>query len=468
MHAKTRIAVDFVLRAAIVILTALPAVASIAADKPNIIVMLADDMGYGDLGCFGHPTIRTPELDRMARQGMKMTQFYVGASVCTPSRAALLTGRYPIRSGLTHVLIPSSPGGLPDEEITLAEVLKQAGYATACIGKWHLGSRPEQLPNHHGFDYFFGIPYSNDMSPETQPDNPLFKDSPPTPLIRNLEVTNKEREPDQSQLTKKYTEEAIQFMRQHSGKGPFFIYLAHTMPHVPLYASEKFHGRSPRGLYGDTVEELDWSAGEILRTLAELRIEKNTLTVFLSDNGPWLGKKRDGGSSGPFFEGKVSTWEGGFRVPAILHWPGRIPAGVTSTAFATAMDLYSTAAKLGGEVEADIQIPREHVFDGQDLSPVLFDGAPGRAAEMFYYFGDELWAVRKGPWKMHVKTTKPASVEKWGNWPIENHDPPLLFHIDSDPQERFNLAAENPTVVATLRNLFQRHKNSIKPGKPQR
>jgi arylsulfatase A-like enzyme len=435
----------------------------VAAEPPNLIILFADDLGYGDLGCYGHPTIQTLELDRMAREGVKLTQFYVGASVCTPSRAALLTGRYPIRSGLTHVLIPSSPGGLPAEEVTLAEILKQAGYATACIGKWHLGARPEQLPLRHGFDTFLGIPYSNDMSPETQPDNPLFKNDPPTPLIRDTEVTNPDHEPDQRLLTKWYTEEAQRFMRLHAGKRPFFIYLAHTMPHVPLYASERFRGRSLRGLYGDTVEELDWSTGEILRTARDLGIAQNTLTVFLSDNGPWLGKKFDGGSSGPFYEGKVSTWEGGFRVPAIFHWPGRIPAGVTSPAFATAMDLFRTAVHLGGA-----EIPRDREIDGHDLTPVLVDGSRGRDPEMFYYFGDELWAARKGPWKIHTKTTRPASVEKWGNWPIEVHDPPLLFNLDSDPQERFNLAAQHPEIVAQLRGLFHTHKNSMRPGKPQR
>lgn len=453
----------FTLGATIAILTAAQSISVVAVDRPNIVIMLADDMGYGDLGSFGHPTISTPKLDRMASEGLKFTQFYVAASVCTPSRAALLTGRYPIRNGLTHVLIPSSAGGLPDDELTLPEILKPAGYATACIGKWHLGTRPEHLPLHHGFDYYFGTPYSNDMSPQTQPDNPLFKDAPPTPLIRDFEVTNKDHEPDQSQLTNWYTEEAIRFMHLHAGKRPFFLYLAHTMPHVPLYASEKFRGRSRRGLYGDAVEELDWSAGEVLRAITELGIEKNTLTVFLSDNGPWLGKKMDAGSSGPFFEGKVSTFEGGFRVPAIFHWHGRIPAGITSPAFATALDLFSTVAALTGA-----QIPRDREIDGKDLSPVLFKGSSGRESEMFYYFGDELWAVRKGPWKMHTKTTKPASVEKWGNWPIELHDPPLLFNVEADPGEKFNVADANPHVVATLRSLFQSHKASVKPGKPQR
>ncbi|TWU30703.1 sulfatase family protein [Novipirellula artificiosorum] len=319
-----------------------------AAERPNIVMIFADDMGYGDLGCFGHPTIATPNLDHMAAEGMKLTQFHSGSSVCTPSRAALLTGRLPIRSGLTHVFIPQSTGGIPDEEITIAELLKGTGYTSACIGKWHLGRADQYLPLNHGFDHYFGIPYSNDMSPETQPDNPLFAEQPPSPLIRNFTVTNPDREPDQRYLTKWYTEEAVKFMRESTEetKKPFFLYLAHTMPHVPLFASEQFAGKSRRGLYGDTVEELDWSCGEVLRAAKELGIEDNTLVFFTSDNGPWLGKQLDGGSSGPFHEGKVSTWQGGYQVPAIARWPGQVPAGVTNPSFATTTSLLAHASRV--------------------------------------------------------------------------------------------------------------------------
>jgi len=431
--------------------------------QPNIVLIFADDMGYGDIGCYGHPTISTPNIDRMANEGMKLTQFHVASSVCTPSRAGLLTGRLPIRSGLTHVFIPQSPGGIPNEEITIAELLRYAGYATACIGKWHLGSKPEYLPLNHGFDYYFGIPYSNDMSPGTQPNNPLFKDQPPTPLIRNFTVTNPDKEPDQQYLTKWYTEEAVDFMKANTGKKPFFLYLAHTMPHVPIFASEKFRGKSLRGLYGDVVEELDWSCGQILKTLRKLGIEDNTLVCFTSDNGPWLGKKLDGGSGGLFYEGKVSTWEGGYRVPAIFRWPGRIPEGVTNPAFATTMDLFATFAKLGGA-----QIPRDRIIDGGDISTVLFANGAAREAKMFYYFGDELWAVRKGPWKIHVKTTSPASVSTWGDWPIEEHDPPLLFHVEHDPSEKHNIADKHPGVVRELLELMKEHQRTLIPGKPQR
>jgi len=432
------------------------------ANQPNIVIIFADDLGYGDLACYGHPSIRTPHLDRMAAEGMKFTDFCVAASVCTPSRAALLTGRYPIRSGLTRVLIPSSSGGLPAEEITLAEALKERGYATACVGKWHLGCRRPHLPLNHGFDRYFGIPYSNDMSPGTQPGNPVFKDAPPTPLIRDFEVTN-DKEPDQRYLTRRYTEEAIRFMRQSAGKQPFFLYLAHTMPHVPLYASERFRGKSRRGLYGDVVEELDWSCGEVLETLGALGIENNTLVVFTSDNGPWLAKKLDGGSAGPFREGKVSTWEGGFRVPAIFRWPGRIPAGVTTPAFGTTMDLFTTCIRLAGGT-----VPTDRVIDGQDLSPVLLDNKPGREPKLFYYFGDQLWGTRIGPWKMHLKTTDPASVKVWGNWKIDSHDPPLLFNVENDPAEQYNAAEEHKDLIRKLMRTLETHTKSLKPSIPQR
>ena len=432
---------------------------------PNIVFILADDMGYGDLGCFGHPTIATPNLDRMAAEGMKFTQFHTASSVCTPSRAGLLTGRLPIRSGLTRVFIPQSEGGIPDKEITIPELLKDVGYISACIGKWHLGRPGKYLPLNHGFNYYFGIPYSNDMSPGTQPNNPLFAEQPPTPLIRNFTVTNPDKEPDQRYLTKWYTEEAIKFMQGSvvEKKKPFFLYLAHTMPHVPLFASEKFEGKSRRGLYGDVVEELDWSCGEVLKTVKELGIEDNTLVLFTSDNGPWLGKQLAGGSSGLFYEGKVSTWQGGYEVPAIARWPGKIPAGVTNQSFATTMDLFLTFAKLGGA-----KVPTDRHIDGRDISSLLFENAASRDAEMFYYFGDELWAVRRGPWKIHVKTTSPASVSTWGDWPIEEHDPPLLFNVEYDPSEKHNVADKHPQVVRRLLNVMREHQETVVPGEPQR
>ncbi len=261
--------------------------ASSRGDIPNVVILFADDLGYGDLGVYGHPTIRTPNLDRMAAEGMKFTQFYVGASVCTPSRAALLTGRLPLRSGMVNdrfrVIFPPSEGGLPESEITLAEALKTKGYATACIGKWHLGHRPEHLPTNQGFDQYFGLPYSNDMSPALTPGS-ANRGDPPLPLLRGTETI--EEEPDQRELTRRYTEEAIQFIRDNKDR-PFFLYLPHTFPHVPLFASDAFEGKSPRGLYGDVVEELDWSTGQILTTLRDLGLAENTFVFFTSDNGPW-------------------------------------------------------------------------------------------------------------------------------------------------------------------------------------
>lgn len=437
--------------------------ATSAPQPPNLIIILADDMGYGDLACFGHPSISTPNLDHMAAEGMKFTQFYVAASVCTPSRAALMTGRYPIRSGMTEVLIPKSKGGLVKSEITLAQVLKTKGYATACIGKWHLGIMHEHLPLSHGFDYYFGIPYSNDMSPWAQPDNPTFAGDPPHPLMRGYTVLNKE-EPDQSQLTKWYTEESLKFIREQAAqKKPFFLYLAHTFPHVPLAASDKFKGKSMRGLYGDTVEEIDWSTGEIFKALKEMGLDNNTMVMFTSDNGPWIGRKLDGGSPGPFTEGKVSTWEGGFREPAIFRWPGHIPSGVTTHAFATAMDLFTTYSKVAGA-----EIPKDREIDGQDLSPVLFENKAGREPLMFYYFGHELWAVRKGPWKIHKKTVFPSATAKWGNWPVTAHNPPLLFNVDEDPGEKYNAAAEHPEIVAQLLKIMDEHVANTKPGEYQK
>ena len=434
-----------------------------AAEQPNFVIIFADDMGYGDLGCFGHPTIRTPHLDAMAGRGMKFTQFYVASSVCTPSRAGLLTGRLPIRSGLSKVLIPSSTGGMPADEITLAEALKEVGYATACVGKWHLGWQKQFLPGSHGFDRYFGIPYSNDMSPAIQPGNPVFEEAPPHPLIRDFTVTNPDHEPDQRLLTKQYTDESIQFIQENAGKRPFLLYLAHTMPHVPLFASAQFEGRSRRGLYGDTIEEIDWSCGQVFEELRRQSIADNTLVIFTSDNGPWLAKKLDGGSAGPFFEGKVSTWEGGFRVPAIFSWPGRIKAGVTTSAFGTTMDLFTTLIRLGGG-----NVPTDRPIDGHDLASVLFENGPGREAEMYYYFGREMWAVRKGPWKLHFKTTNPSTVQVWGAWEIEEHNPPLLFHIEHDPGEQHNVADSNPGPLRELTLLARHHVEQVKPGPPQR
>ncbi len=300
--------------------------AAFAQDRPpNFVVIFADDLGYGDLGVYGHPTISTPNLDRMAAEGMRFTQFYVAASVCTPSRAGLITGRLPVRSGMasskSRVLFPDSTGGLPDSEITIAELLKRKNYATAAVGKWHLGHLPQYLPTQHGFDSYFGIPYSNDMD-KVQPAPPrheLWGEASKSeyfnvPLVRNEDEI--ERPAYQPTLTKRYTEEALAFIRKNREK-PFFLYMPHTMVHVPLFRSEEFKGVSRRGLYGDAVEEIDWSVGRILDTLHELNLDENTLVVFTSDNGPWLTFDEQGGSAGLLRMGKGSTWEGGMREPGI-------------------------------------------------------------------------------------------------------------------------------------------------------
>ena len=285
------------------------AFAKAAGDRPNFVVIFTDDQGYQDVGCFGAPKIKTPNLDRMAAEGMKFTDFYVAASVCSPSRAALLTGCYPTPTGVTRVLFPRDKTGLKPGMKTIADVLKTRGYATTCIGKWHLVHKPPHLPTFHGFDSYFGIPYSNDMRP--------------TPLMRNTETV--EEPANQATLTQRYTEEAVAFLKANKDK-PFFLYVPHTMPHVPLAASETFKGRSAGGLYGDVIEEIDWSTGEILKTLKELGVDSKTLVIYTSDNGPWLSKKAHGGCSLPLRDGKFSTYEGGFREPCSMRWPGTIPA----------------------------------------------------------------------------------------------------------------------------------------------
>lgn len=421
-----------------------------AADKPNIVILFADDLGYGDLGCFGHPTIRTPNLDRMAAEGQKWTQFYAAASVCTPSRAALMTGRLPIRSGMCgkrRVLFPDSVGGLPAEEITLAEALKKQGYATACVGKWHLGHLPPYLPTRNGFDQYFGIPYSNDMK--------MWDDrTKMAPLMRDEEVI--EVPADQTTLTKRYTAEALQFIRANKDR-PFFLYFPHTFPHVPLFCSKDFAGKSPRGLFGDVVEELDWSVGQVLDVLRELKLDGRTLVVFTSDNGPWLIMKLNGGSAGLLREGKGCTYEGGMREPTLFWWPGRIKPGSVVTDLGSTMDLFTTSLALAGA-----EAPGDRVLDGVDLSPALFGTGKSPRETMFYYRGTELYAVRKGPYKAHF-ITQPA----YGPGARIVHDPPELYHLENDPGEQFNVAKDHADVVADLIAEAERHKKTVTPVESQ-
>ncbi|UZR96268.1 sulfatase family protein [Chondrinema litorale] len=437
-----------------------------ANGKPtNFIIIFADDLGYGDLSTFGHPTIRTPNLDRMAVEGQKWTNFYVGASVCTPSRAALLTGRLPIRNGMTsrvnRVLFPDSKNGLPQTEVTIAEQMKKAGYATAAIGKWHLGHKEEFLPTSHGFDYYYGIPYSNDMdniipfrsaqgyfdfwkSPERK-DIKTFN----VPLMRNTEII--ERPADQNTITRRYTEEAMKFVTENKEK-PFFLYLAHNLPHVPLFASNDFEGKSPRGLYGDVVEEIDFWIGELLNTLKENGLDKNTMVVFTSDNGPWLIMNQEGGSAGLLRDGKGSTWEGGMREPTIFWAPGSIKPGIV-TDLGTTMDLFTTLSNMVG-----VPIPNDRIVDGLDLSGTLFEGKKSPRNDMFYYRGDWLYAVRVGDYKAHFITQEPYGSE------VIRHDPPLLYNLSVDPSEKYDIAKENPEVIEQIREVMKAHDEKMVKG----
>lgn len=431
---------------------------------PNLIIIFTDDMGYGDLGCYGHPVIDTPHLDRMAAEGQRWTSFYTAASVCTPSRAALLTGRLPVRSGMAsdrrRVLFPDSLGGLPQDEITIARALQQAGYATACIGKWHLGHREQFLPTNHGFDYYFGIPYSNDMDNVSGLGG--FRANYPVPqveyfnvpLLRNTEII--ERPADQTTLTRRYTEEVVRKIEAYREQ-PFFIYYPQTFPHVPLFVSEQFQGRSAAGLYGDVIEEIDWSVGEIRRALEQWDLADNTLVVFTSDNGPWLPYREHGGLSGPLRDGKGTTWEGGMRVPAIFWWPGQIEPAVIREIGCT-LDLFPTALALAG-----VELPDDRLWDGYDLSPTLLGTGPHQRDEMLYYRGTQLYAVRQGPWKAHFITQGAYQ----GGAPRQEHDPPKLFQLDHDVPERFNRAEEFPEVLQRLQALADRHRATVVPVESQ-
>ncbi len=442
----------------------LPSVSMAGAEpKPNFVVIFADDLGYGDLGCYGHPTIATPHLDRMAAEGQKWTDFYSAAPVCTPSRAALLTGRLPIRSGMCddrrRVLFPNSAGGLPQKEITLAEALKDVGYATACIGKWHLGHLPEFLPTSQGFDSYFGIPYSNDM--DRRANSPrgreAFLHPKPeywnVPLMHNTEIV--ERPANQLTITKRYTEAAIEFITANREK-PFYCYLAHNLPHVPLFASKKFQGTSLRGLYGDVIEEIDSGVGRILQTLRDLKLDGRTLVVFTSDNGPWLIFNQHGGSAGLLRDGKGSTFDGGMREPALFWWPGKVKPGVVHQLGST-MDVFTTCIKLAGG-----KVPDDRTIDGVDLSPALLGSGASPRKTMFFYRGAQLYAVRHGNFKAHF-STKGA----YGNPQQEKHDPPLLYHLGHDPGEQFNVAADHPEVIAEIREIAAAHKKALVPGQPQ-
>ena len=427
-----------------------------AAGKPNFVIIFCDDLGYGDVGCYGSKKHRTPNLDKMAAEGVRFTDFYVTSGVCTPSRSSLMTGCYPKRIGMHQnetnawVLFPANRKGLNPSEITIAEALKKQGYATACVGKWHLGDHRVFLPTRQGFDSYFGIPYSNDMGHSNKRRN-----YPPLPLLRDEKVI--ETEPDQAQLTQRYTAEAVTFITANQDR-PFFLYLPHTMPHNPVNASERFKGRSANKLYGDSVEEIDWSCGEILKTIKKLGLDERTMVLFTSDNGAasaW------GGGNAPLRGFKGSTWEGGMREPAIFRWPGTIPAGKLCKELACSMDMMPTLAKLAGGAA-----PSDRVIDGKDIWPLisLQAGATTPHEAFFYYYRDQLQAVRSGKWKLHLpRTEKPRGKNK----PVQR--PAQLYDLRADIAESTNVADKHPDVVQRLVALAKAHEkelaaNSRKPG----
>ena len=404
-------------------------------NKPNIVVIMADDLGYGDLGIYGATLINTPHLDRMANEGMRLDSFYASANTCTPSRGGLLTGRYPIRLDLVmDVARPTNNIGLSPDEITIAEALQAEGYRTAMIGKWHLGHQPERSPIHNGFDEFYGLLHSNDMHP--------------LELYRGEQVI--EDPVDQSTLTERYTAEAVRFIEANKDQ-PFFLYVPHTFPHAPLYVSDQFEGQSDAGLYGDVVEELDWSTGEILATLDRLGLDDNTLVIFTSDNGPWME-----GSAGHLRDRKGVSWEGGSRVPFIARWPSVIPAGQTSDEPVMNIDLFPTLLALAGG-----DLPTDRVIDGKNIMPVLRDGAPSPHEALFLFQNDRIAGVRSGQWKLVLESNYLSAITRFDHEDSQFGNEGLLFDLARDPSESFSYARENPDVMARLHQYLEQAKQNL-------
>ena len=411
--------------------------------KPNFVVILIDDMGYGDIGPFGSKLNHTPNLDHMASEGMKLTSFY-GAPVCTPSRAQILTGCYAKRVSLPEVIFPACPIGLNPKEHTVADLLRAQGYATMAIGKWHVGDQPEFFPTHHGFDHFFGLPYSNDMEPTTNATGKISP-YPPLPLLQDKSII--EAPVDQDTLTARYTEEALKFITSNRDH-PFFLYLAHTAVHVPLHPGAAFRGKSDNRLYGDWVEEVDWSVGRVLDTLKQLNLDTNTLVLFTSDNGPWLVQGKDGGLARPLRGGKATTWEGGMREPTIALWPGKIPADTVCDAVASEMDVLPTFVNLAGGT-----VPTDNKIDGKDIWPLLSGESKTSPHDALYYFnGVKLQAVRSGPWKLAIAAQ--GTGRGVGAPARASFDKPRLYNLDTDIGEKTNVASEHPDVVARLQGLI--------------
>ena len=428
---------------------------------PNVILIFTDDQGYADLGCYGAKKIKTPRIDQMAAEGIRFTDFYAAANVCTPSRAALLTGCYPQRVGMgeipqvpgakpwqTRVLYPDAIFGLNPNEITIAKLLKSRGYATALIGKWHLGDRKPFMPLDHGFDYFFGALWTNDTPGQT--------------FARGYERIP--GEVDQAAYTSRYTEEAIQFIRQHADK-PFFVYLSHTMPHVPLGASEKFKGKSAGGAYGDVIEELDDSTGRVLDLLKELKIDDNTLVIFTSDNGPWLTKGENGGSATPLKGGKGGCSEGGMRVPCVMRYPGVIPAGTVCREVAANFDLYPTIARLAGA-----EMPTDRIIDGKDLHDLITAKPDARSPHEYfiYYNGNRMHGVRSGNWKLKIPTTL---AEEFGDYGKFDHPetviPRALFNLEDDLGEQKDVLKFHPEIAKKLQGMIESAREDLGDSRRQ-
>jgi arylsulfatase A-like enzyme len=423
---------------------------------PNFVLIYCDDLGYADIGPFGAKGYSTPNLDRMAAEGMKFTDFHSAAAVCSASRVALMTGCYPQRVGILGALGPKARVGINEDEKLISEILKDCGYSTAIFGKWHLGDNPRFLPPRHGFDRYFGLPYSNDM----WPNHPTNKNYPPLPLVEGDKVV--QLMPDQTQLTTWYTERAVQFITENKDK-PFFVYLPHSMPHVPLFVSDKFKGKTERGLFGDVIAEIDWSVGQILETLKKLDLDDNTLVLFSSDNGPWLSYGDHAGSAGRLREGKGTTWDGGHLEPTLARWPGKIPAGSVCKELTATIDILPTFAKLAGG-----EAPNDRIIDGRDIWPLL-SGQPGAKTphdRFYYYWNTGLEAVRSGPWKLHVPHEYRTLAGEAGSGgqpgPYKQAQTELaLYNVVDDPGERTNVAADHPEVVQRLLGLIEEGRTDL-------